>query len=155
MAKSAAPLLLLGGAALLLVSSKKKKKSSNNVCTIARSYEEFKAILDSNERVEYPVSFIFYPDGEEARGEQLCKTLAPQGIRTLVVSAANEAKWAYEMLDSGMLQPGSALPGVDEMKKKAEGVWIVYSASDTQTGIPWDSIPWDNTKSILSILKGL
>jgi len=153
MAKSAAPLLLLGGAALLLMSSKKKKKSSNNVCTIARSYEEFKALLDNKERFEYPVSFIFYPDGEEARGEQLCKDLASQGIRTLVVSAANEAKWVYEMLDSGMLQPGSTMPTVDELKEMYEGVWIVYS--DTRNGILWDAIPWDNTKSILSILKGL
>jgi hypothetical protein len=155
MAKSAAPLLLVaGGAALLLMSGKKKKKRSKSACTIVRSYEEFAKLIDKNEYMEYPVSFVFYPEGEEVRGAQLCEALASQGVRTVVVSSAHEAKWAYEMLNSGQMTPGSALPPVDELKKMSEGIWTVHSDTK-QNGILWDSIPWDDTKSILSILKRL
>ena len=156
MAKSAAPLLLVAGAAFLFMGGKKKKKTPKRSCTIVRSYEEFVAMIDARHFMPFPATVVLYPDGKSEQGEGLCRSMAKLGAATLVSTAANEAKWILDLIKAGAYitpdgkpMPLEGLPMTEaDMTKHVEGVMVMFSDTNS-VFTPWESIPWDDVKSIL------
>jgi len=153
------PVIAAAAGALLLMGGKKSRKpKSRRICTTINSYEQFLEHVDTKEYVLFPMALVLHPPGEDARGKDLCESLASAGARTVVSSATHMVQWVmdiYDQMISDIVKQGGdpsahSPPGTyEDILIEAGGVAVIKKGGQ-EAFVEWKDIPWDNIPSLLA-----